>query len=173
MDMNSLCGALIGGFLALLGTMISLKRTSKEKIRDEARQLIPLFYFLNSKCSSLMLIYANGDYNIPCTPVIVQEDVSDIRSRLGYASRVFSMRELGKIHSFCTELIELESARREILSNGKTDYIVKMYKSIVDDCMDMVHARGGSLSDSIDITNCGEKLEHYLFNQFENMFEKQ
>ena len=45
MDMNSLCGALIGGFLALLGTMISLKRTSKEKIRDEAIQLIPLFYF--------------------------------------------------------------------------------------------------------------------------------
>lgn len=173
MDMNSLCSALIGGFLALLGTMISLKHTSKEKIRDEARQLIPLFYFLNSKCGSLMLIYDDGGYNIPCTPVIVQEDVSDIRSRLGYASRVFSMRELGIIHSFCTELIELESARREILSNGKTEYIVRMYKSIVDDCMDMVHAHDAGSSDAIDITNCGEKLEYYLFDQFENMFEKQ
>ena len=158
-DYNSVVSALIGGGLTMLGTIIAMKGTKKESKREDSRELVPLFYFLNSKAALLVKLGENPK-SIPITKIIMENEVSDVRGRFSFATRALSLSEIGDINLFCNQLVLLENTRRECSEASVETYEdrINAYQKVLLQTLPLVidseKKRG--------IHILGEKLERYF-----------
>jgi len=159
LDWNSLLSAFVGGVLALLGAYLTMRGTKKERERKDARELVPLFYFLNSKAAMLVKI-GNHPEAVPITQIVSEEEISDIRKRLAFASRTLSLSEIGDINSFCNQLIVLEETRKDCYQSSPEKYQkeINIYQTVLHECIQLL--LNEDKKSGINII--GEKLEKYF-----------
>ena len=159
LDWNSLISALIGGLLALLGAYLTMKGMTRENERKDSRELVPLFYFLNSKAVLLVKLSKHLEA-VSTTKIVNEEEVSDIRKRLSFASRALSLKEIGDINSFCNQLIVLEGTRKDCYGASHKAYShnIIIYQKALQGCIQLLSNGEGTNG----INEIGMKLEAYI-----------
>lgn len=162
MDCNSLISALVGGLLALAGSYLTLRGTKKETEKQECRELIALFYFLNSKMALLVKL-GNHPNGVPTTTIISEDEILDVRKRFAVASRALSLSEIGDINSFCSSLKVLEGSRQDCINNNSRD--IEIYQEILMQCLKELKNEDGN-----GINAIGIKIEQYFSKKLKNSY---
>ena len=165
-DWNSFISALIGGGLALLGTFITLKGTKKQREKEDSRELISLFYFLNSKAGLLMKL-GNHPEGVPVMSIVTEDELVTARKMYAVASRAITLDDIGEIESFCNSLRSLESIRRDCVDGkGNKQSNLDIYQQALLGILQSVN----SGVDRKGITDIGKRIEYYFSKELKREY---
>ena len=165
-DWNSFISAVIGGLLALLGTWLTLRGTIREREKEDCRELISLFYFLNSKVA-LITNLGNHPEGVPIMSIVSEDEILNVRKLYNVASRAISIEDIGEIDNFCNMLRTLEGIRLDFAEKrGKRTNNVELYHEALSRTLKCISPG----ADNKGINEIGKRIEYYFSNELKTEY---
>ena len=166
-DWNSFISAIIGGALALLGTFLTIRGSKTEREREDSRELITLFYFLNSKVSLITQLALHPE-GIPIMSIVTEEELLNVRKLYSVASRAISLEDIGEIDRFCSKLRSLESIRNDwAKENSNKQITLSIYQEALSDALNAISQQDGCKG----INEIGKRIEYYFSKELKTEYK--